>query len=217
MAFSNPISSAFGVQRNTTQQQEQQILQSLERCTVQLDRQHQEIQSLQREFQNMLLRQPAAVTNRVYAWDLPSSYYSGYGQRRAAEPLGGLIPNEEKLEYKPDMAHAATSPRIFDDDFRNRFTQTESEPSQKRNVEYFSMFDNQQQSNAKSFSPFNFHEFKEDRKNEETSAAATIRGDERTSIKKQSDSSYNPMVYAGLLMQFFWNIFAVCFIANFIY
>ena len=199
--------NAFWPQSSTNHQQ-QNILQSLERCMNQLDRQHQEIQSLQRDFQSMLLRQSSG--NRVYAWEHPTPFpMREYGQSKAASAdLDGRYPSEARTvpSFKPDFAHAATSPPIAVDETENRFTQTEFQP--KRTVAgktgaFSSLFDeqsDQKQRNAESFPPFNFHGFKEESKAVASSATLAQRNDERASAQIQSDNSYNPLVYTGMLI-----------------
>ena len=199
------VASAFGYQMYASQQQQQQnILQGLERCTHQLDRQHQEIQGLQKEFQHMVLRQTATSdSNRVYAWDHPSPYYN-YDQRRAPGfNMDGRYQSTYVSSYKPDIAHAATSPRAFNDETRNRFTQTDVHSNQPR-ANSFSLFGDQpiqHQSNAASFSPFKFNGFKEGSKEEAsaktTTTTITTAIEEGISVPQHTGAGYNPLIYTG--------------------
>ena len=203
-----PMGSGLNYQRNTNQKQQQhQILQALERCTNQLDRQHQEIRSLQREFQQMLLRQSVAPdsNNRVYAWDHQTLPYGNYGQRRAFDAnMDSRYQNESSLtsSFKPDLAQAATSQRVFDDETRSRLTQTEATSNQTVPQSRFlgaGEPSNQSNVNSAPFLPFKFTGFGQDIKE---SAISTNQVDDRTTISKHAESGYNPLIYTGIIVAF---------------
>ena len=199
------MGSGLGYQRNTSQQQQQQhILQALERCTNQLDRQHQEIQSLQREFQKLLLRQSFVSdgSNRVYAWDHQTSPHGHFDQRQIFD-LDGHFKNESPFvsSFKPDVIHAATSPHIFSDETRSRFTQTEAASNQTLTHAQRPGVDGvsgQHIATSASFLPFKFNDFRQG--NEKSATAATPADDDQLAITKQSNSGYNPLIYTGIYL-----------------
>lgn len=212
------MGSSLGYQRNTDQKlQERQILQALERCTNQLDHQHREIQSLQREFQKLLLRQSVTAdsNNRVYAWDQQTLPYGNYGQRRVfGANMDARYQNESSLasSFKPDLAHAATSPRIFDDETRSRFTQTEVTSNQAVPQSQFLRTgepSNQSNVNSAPFLPFNFTNFGQDIKE---TAVSTTQADDKTAVAKQAESGYNPLVYTGIVVASISSFSSVCYI-----
>ena len=199
-----PLASGLGFQRSThqqQQQQQQQILHTLERCTNQLDRQHQEIQSLQREFHNMLLRQSAeASTRRVYAWDEHAPAFGNYDQRKAFS-ADARNQNESFLgsTYKTTVTYPPSGPiHVFGDESQSRFTQTEIPPSQpmKRNEYGLAGEPSNQQLRDTNFGQFfRLNEF---RQGATQSTMSTAHVDERSSNSKQPDAEYNPLIYAGM-------------------
>eukprot|EP00794_Sanderia_malayensis_P007218 gene7218-8026_t len=124
-----------------------QILQALNRCTSQLDRQCHDIQQLQREFQHMSVNPLSSARQRVYPWENPSPmsidsrYNAGLnGMFRTSANAGaqdsslvnnsaGLFQQNQAnvgdLQYRPGLTHSATSPHAFMDDTENRHTQTD--------------------------------------------------------------------------------------------
>lgn len=197
----------------------QNMLQALNRCTSQLDRQHQEIQHLQREFQNMVLNPSSNISQRVYPWENPSpslNLESGFGQSRGTDPFrssqndsflnsgpfGSGVRSNYGPRYKPEQTHSATSPHVFTDDTTHRFTQTDlhhfSMPSQTKNS--YSLFGQQTDhaggkpdSTPGDFSPFRFYDLKDSDKDEKPEffppTSSNLRVEHRVPRSSNEDTS----------------------------
>ena len=216
-----------GVQQQLGQPQQRslQILQALNRCTSQLDRQCQDIQQLQREFQSMTVNPLPPKNRRVYAWDNPSplNISTSYNTARVDElfrtstnaqnssPFQQQFINTSNQQYRPGVMHSATSPHAFMDDTSNQYTQTDV-PGGKGNVKStYSLFGQQagQPTNEvdvkpSDFSPFRFYDIHST--NDEAAREFFPPNSDTYKVEdgeafaggtKGASANYDPLVYTG--------------------
>ncbi|XP_065059055.1 pericentriolar material 1 protein-like [Rhopilema esculentum] len=208
-AFTNMNQQNFDQQN--MEQQHASFLQGLERCTSQLDRQHQEIRNLQNEFQRMVLG--SGVGRRVYAWENPTeaNILTTIGHRKPNDPYSTLYTNSFtnsgpfqgdikgfQDQQRPDLTHSATSPHVFADDTINRFTQTEVSPELPRKDAAFSSGQERQKaaaqdkSKTESFPLQGFYSFKVSEQQEHTQHHPRP----NASNGERIGGSYDPLAYS---------------------
>ena len=214
-AFTNMNQQTFDQQTFDQQNMEQRhasFLQGLERCTSQLDRQHQEIRNLQNEFQRMVLG--SGVGRRVYAWENPTeaNILTTIGHRKPNDHYSTSHMNSFTTsgpfqadincfqdQEKPDLTHSATSPHVFADDTINRFTQTEGSPELPRKDAAFSSGQKrekaaaQDKSKTESFPLQGFYSFKVSEQQEHTQRHPRP----NASNGERIGGSYDPLAYSG--------------------
>ncbi len=206
-------------------QRSHEILQALNRCTSQLDRQCRDIQRLQREFQSMAINPPASP-QKSYPWENPSplNINTGYSPDRINE-LFRQSPNTKQdlfanassyqnnlnppdVQHRAGLINSATSPHECLDDTENRYTQTDLPSKAVSNT--YSLFGQQQEQAANrsdskltDFSPFRFYDLNEAAKEGDqffptasASYGVVSQGAARNTGQDNTDK-YDPLVYTG--------------------